>query len=199
MISFFKAISLTSSTAANFIIDALLFEAAAFMIIPLAGIIVNSVIVSGIRRIVAKIVGNKFEFILSNYVLFVGVIIHELSHAFFALITGAKVVEVALFKPDGKSLGHVNFITRGDPFVRALQSSFSSCAPVIVGICSSYFIITVIFPMLSVLWQWILCIYVLISIVFHMDMSSQDLKIYFKGSIPLLCAFLPISLILFLA
>ena len=197
MINFFRTISLTSSGAANLIIDALLFEIAAFIAVPLAGIIVNSVIVSGIRRIVARIVGNKFEFILSNYFLFIGVVIHELSHALFALITGAQVTEVALFNPDGKSLGHVNFVPRGDTFVRALQSSFSSCAPVVVGIISSYFIITKLFPMLSELWHWIVCIYILVSIVFHMDMSPQDLKIYFKGAVPLLCIFLPISLILF--
>ena len=39
-----------------------------------------------------------------------GCSVHELSHAFFALIFGHKINEIELFKPnsDGESLGHVS-------------------------------------------------------------------------------------------
>ena len=39
-----------------------------------------------------------------------GCSVHELSHAFFAIIFGHKITEVELFKPDknGESLGHVS-------------------------------------------------------------------------------------------
>ena len=165
---------------------------------PAVGFIVESVMVNGLRRVLARLVGHRFECFFSNYALFVGVIIHELSHAFFALITGAKVVEVALFKPENGSLGHVVYQSRGNTFARALQSSFSSCAPVVVGLVLCGLMITKVFPILTVSWQWILAIYLFISIAFHMNMSKVDIKVYFSGLLPLLVIMLPITCILIL-
>ena len=198
MINFFSNINLTSIGAVNLVIQALLFEIAIFLAVPLLGILVESILVRGVRGILARLLGHKGEFIFSNYILCIGVVIHELSHAFFALITGAKIVEVALFKPEGNSLGHVTFQTRGNTFTKALQSSFSASAPVVVGMIISALLLFKIFPIIVPNWLFILVLYVFVAVVFHMNMSKPDLKAYFKGTFPLLAIFLPISIIAFI-
>lgn len=196
ILEFFTSINPTTSEFANKIIQALSFELAIFLAIPLIGILINSIVVKGIRRVFTKILGPA-EVFFSNYVLFIGVVIHELSHALFALISGAKIVEIALFKPEGDMNGHVTIQTRGNAFIRAFQNSFSACAPVVVGsILLLLLIASKVFPTLTVAWQWALVIYLFISILFHMNMSSADLKCYFKGTIQVLILLLPICLLI---
>ncbi len=194
MVEIFSNINLTNSALANLLIQALLLEIAVFVAVPLVGIIIDGVFVRLVRSIIARLFTQKGEFVFSNYVLCVGVVIHELSHAFFALITGAKIVEIALFKPENGTLGHVLFQPRGNTFTRALQSSFSSCAPVVIGMVIATLFLAKIFPVLSATWMSIVAIYFFVSVVFHMNMSKQDLKVYFTGTLPLLAVFLPISL-----
>ena len=198
MIHFFSTINPTSSGLVNTVIQMLLMELSIFLAVPVVGFIVESVIVKGLRGALARLMGRRLEYFFTNYVLFVGVIIHELSHAFFAMITGAKIVEIALFKPEGGSLGHVTYQTRGNTFAQALQNSFAACAPVVVGLTICGLMITKVFPVLSVAWQWIVMIYLFVSVAFHMNMSKPDIKAYFSGTLPLLVVMLPVTYILVL-
>jgi len=198
LLNFFSAIQPTSSAVLNTIIQAIVFEVAMFLSVPLLGIVIEGIVVRGIRRIIAKLITGAGEYVFTSYILFIGVVIHELSHAFFALITGAKITEVALFKPEGGSLGHVSFVARGNAFFQALQNSFSACAPVVVGIIITSLIALRLFPVLNATWQWIVVIYLFVSVLFHMNMSGADLKCYFKGALPLLLLALPVCIILFI-
>ena len=135
-----------------------------------------------------------------NYVMFPGVMIHELAHAFFAVITGAKITEVALFKVEDGALGHVNFKNRGNVIVVALQNIFISSAPMFVGAT----VVVGCGIWLSVLpagyiWLKIIIWYLMISMFFHMTMSPADISVYIKGVplfiVILFVVFLPIRLL----
>ncbi len=135
-----------------------------------------------------------------NYVMFPGVMIHELAHAFFAVITGAKITEVALFKVEDGALGHVNFKNRGNVIVVALQNIFISSAPMFVGAA----VVVGCGIWLSVLpagyiWLKIIIWYLMISMFFHMTMSPADISVYIKGVplfiVILFVVFLPIRLL----
>ena len=197
MIYLFSTISITSINVINILFQALLLELVIFLLIPAVGAVIESVIVKGIRYGIAILLGGEIEFAFSNYVLFPGTVIHELSHAFFALITGAKIDEVALFKPEDGSLGHVSYRPRGNALIRGLQNGLSACAPVIVGLAICYLYITKLFPLFSAVWHWILGIYILVSMIFHMNMSVPDLKLYFMGSLSLFAVFFPICVVIF--
>jgi len=182
----------------NSAIQALIFEIVLFLSVPIIGIIINSIVVGGIRRIISKVIGRKAEFVFSNYILFFGVVIHELAHALFALITGAKIEQIALFRPQGDSLGYVSYRPRGNTFAKAIQNSLSACAPVIIGIVILSLLVYSIFPIIAATWQWILVIYIFISVLFHMNMSKVDLKCYFAGMLPTILVVLPFSLVYFI-
>ena len=108
--------------------------------------------------------------------------IHETAHALFALLTGAKVTEVALFKKDGNSLGHVSIQHRGGAVLVATQSIFISSAPMFVGAAVVYLCYRLITGgVLPYLWLKILVGYLGVAMFFHMTMSSQDIKVYVKG------------------
>jgi len=71
--------------------------------------------------------GAKYRYFLAP-----GVIVHELSHAFACLFTGAKVTQLSMFDKDG---GHVNHTKSKIPI---LGSVIISTAPLIVGIVIIY-------------------------------------------------------------
>ncbi len=131
-----------------------------------------------------------------NYLFFPGVMLHETAHALFAVLTGAKVTELALFKRDGDSLGHVNFRHRGGPILVAVQRIFISSAPMFVGAAVVFGCQHVVFHMATApLWLKILAGYIGISMFFHMTMSPQDIKVYVKG-IPVFILILFIEMLL---
>ena len=129
-------------------------------------------------------VGSKIASFICNRVTFPGTIIHELSHALFALLTGAKVLEVKCFEMFAHGrLGHVKFAMVGTKLKRMVQLSFVSCAPVIVGLILEYILIKVIFTYELSLGIQIFLWYMMVSIADHMSMSSVDIKNYLKGLI----------------
>lgn len=119
--------------------------------------------------------------LLFNWISFVGVIHHELSHALFAIITGAKVTKIELFKPNGYSLGSVSFIPRGNLMMRSIQNSVSAVGPVLLGCITEYVIYKFILPNTRVGWQKGIILYLMISIFLHMTMSLPDIKCWLKG------------------
>ena len=124
---------------------------------------------------------------IANYVTFPGVILHELSHAVGAKISGAKIESIRLFEPDGQSLGCVEYSCRGKRRRdMAFQRALSSCAPVLGGfVCIHVFLAMAnwagpYWPLALMSWHGIF------SMACHMDMSRQDMKSYIKGCVWLL-------------
>lgn len=63
-----------------------------------------------------------------------GIILHELSHALFCLLTGAKVVSINLFKKDGGEVKH------GHSKIPILGSILISLSPFVIGALAIFFL-----------------------------------------------------------
>ncbi len=64
-----------------------------------------------------------------------GCSVHELSHAFFALIFGHKITEIKLFAPskDGESLGHVSHSYNKKSIYHKIGNFFIGISPLLAG------------------------------------------------------------------
>lgn len=116
---------------------------------------------------------------------FLGVFHHELSHALFALLTGAKINSITLFRishKDGK-LGEVKFTPRGLGITQAVQVVLASIAPMITGALSLWGLVGFAIPWAGRehgIWASILLSYLAFSIFMHMSLSGQDIKNIFS-------------------
>ncbi len=173
------------------------------LIIPLLGLIIhgtNRMIVGLIRMVF----GNNIAFIVANYITFPGVIIHEISHALMAVLTGAKVIEFRPFWPDKEKgeLGHVTITPRGNFLIRAIQSTFSSSAPVIFGLLTTAGLIYVVNTAELPTQINVALYYLVFSIIIHSTMSIQDIKVMLRGiwvifiAILAICYFFNINILL---
>ncbi|MFA7253439.1 MAG: hypothetical protein WC107_02705 [Patescibacteria group bacterium] len=92
--------------------------------------------------IIVFLLSYIIDFLLSRsifgkrYRIFVapGIILHELSHALFCLVTGAKITKVSLFEAEGGSVEH------SAPKLPILGQMMISLAPFITGIVAIYFL-----------------------------------------------------------
>ncbi len=152
------------------------------LIIPLLGLIIhgtNRMIVGLIRMVF----GNNIAFITANYLTFPGVVVHEISHALMAVLTGAKIVEFRPFWPDKEKgeLGHVTITPRGNFLIRSIQSTFSSSAPVIFGLFTTAGLIYVVNTAELPTQINVALYYLVFSIIIHSTMSIQDIKVMLRG------------------
>ena len=162
-----------------------LYSLALAVVVPFLIIVVGyalNLLQMGLAELLALFLDPWWVEVIINYLFFPGVMLHELSHAFMALITGAKVSEVKLFKKQGKSLGHVSFSPRGSKIMISIQEVFISSAPMFFG---AMIVFASFKLMLLIPWSaWLLKVlagYVGASMFFHMTMSSQDVKVFVKG------------------
>lgn len=135
-----------------------------------------------INLVLARAIGSVPAFISMNYLTWPGTVFHELSHALFIVLTGAKITHFSVL-PKGRTLGRVEFVSRGGLFARSLQLSLSAVAPVICG-AAAEILIFVLFPLCGAAWQRALLIYLAISILLHATLSSQDIKNFWRGLLP---------------
>lgn len=161
---------------------ALLYTIIALVILILFGYTVD-VISYKIGNIIAKTLGNKISYLIMNRLTFIGVIHHELSHALLLFLTGAKIIKVNLFKPQGNTLGNVKFIPRGNKLLQSVQLSLSAIAPVILGMASVYSIYLLLKTYTFDRHITGLIYYIQFSILVHSSMSMQDIKNALKGSV----------------
>ena len=152
------------------------------IIVPLIGFLVK-ILVTGVLRTILCTVNRsgKLYLFFANRLTFMGVVWHELSHALFAFVTGAKVEEISLYHKEGDHLGHVKFRPRGIWIARCIQLSLSACAPVIMGLVALFGIYCFLTGMELPVWGVFVAGYLFVSIMVHMDMSPEDLKAYVKG------------------
>lgn len=162
----------------NYLITALILTFA----IPVAGFVIEQ-LVKLLYSITASFFGNEFTYFIFNRLTFIGVFHHELSHALFATLTGAKVTKIVFFHPDGDRLGYVEYVTRGNVVMRSIQQTMASIAPVFCGALTSagiYYYISAS-GKTFVVWQMVLLWYAFVSIILHMTMSGQDFKVMWRG------------------
>lgn len=126
-------------------------------------------------------ISPRFAVNFANYVTFPGTIFHESAHLVLAIVTFAEVQEVKFLEKADDCLGHVTYCNRGLFLLPHLQDTLISCAPTVLGVLGSGFLLEFILKGGHEWWQYILLWYLLISIVNHATMSPQDLSNYFRG------------------
>lgn len=152
--------------------------------VPLVGFVIDK-LVQNLMNLCTRCFGMGTSVMIYNYFTFIGVMHHELSHAAAAILTGAKILSINLFKPTGNTLGNVVFVTRGNKIIQSIQLCFTAVAPVFTGICTLYFLKSNVWTLCDKLALKIIFIYAFISVLLHTSMSSQDIKTYIKG-VPIL-------------
>lgn len=127
---------------------------------------------------------NPFGANLINYITFPGVMHHELSHALFAFLTGAKVTEIKLFRIHHKdgALGYVSYAPRGNFIMQSIQKVLASIAPIICGCITCSLLYFYVQPIAAENTLG-LCLYyyILVSIILHMSLSKQDITVMKGG------------------
>lgn len=153
-------------------------------------LLIVSYVVNGINIFILRRFPARSGMLVCRWLTVPGVVLHECSHAFFALITGAKVTKVVFFGPKGDTLGYVSYRTRGGPVLSAIQRMLSSVAPIMVG----PFIIYGMYMLFTATAYTVVKIfagYIMFSMFVHMDLSDADVKEYLKGcGVTLLIVFL---------
>jgi hypothetical protein len=151
-------------------------------------------------KLLAKAFNHRIAYLIVNRFTFIGTIIHEYAHAFFAMLAGAKVSEIKCFDlGNNDQLGHCSFYTRGTKIQQMTQLSLSACAPVIIGLLFEFVLIKFVLPLQMATGMRVFVWYCIISIADHMSMSSTDIKNYCKGLLmlgPMLFAIIWISRLL---
>ena len=169
-----------------------------FILLPLFGKLID-LIEKLEYRILSNIMSISMASIVINRLKFPGVITHELSHALFAFISGAKIISIHVFSVfKGDTLGYVEYLPQGGIIRRSLQVFFTSFAPVPIniGLCVLMGYLALLF---NTWYMYLILGYFFISFLNHASMSSVDLKLYFKGgliAIPILTIILTCILIL---
>ena len=176
------------------------FSIAVAVIVPFAIILVGygiHMLCMLLAHITDIFVSSRFIYVTINYLFFPGVVLHELSHALFAVLTGAKVTKIVFFKKEGDTLGHVEFRHRGNSLLIAIQRIFISSAPMFLGTLIVWGCYHTIFQVrTSPVWLKFLLGYIGISMLFHMTMSKQDVKVYLKGVPVFSCLLFVVTFIL---
>ena len=147
--------------------------------------VVMELFAQAITTVISLFTGVLIAFGIRTYATYIGTVIHELAHATFAFLTGAKVTKITLI-PRGTTLGSVEYEPRGNKFFKGLQMSLSAIAPTIVGTLLLFYLFTQVHPHLTEAWHFVLFYYLALSILFHMDLSLTDLRNFFSGFLPFL-------------
>jgi hypothetical protein len=134
--------------------------------------------------VISSFLGSSFAMFFINYLTFPGTVNHEWSHAVFAILTGAKVTKIKCFeKPSSGQLGHIEFIPRGIFITKAIQMSVTSCAPAVTGILFTFVLIRGLMFNPNGSYTKGILLYLLFCVINHSQMSSLDVRNYFKGMI----------------
>lgn len=123
---------------------------------------------------------QKTSYLLEGYLTYPGVVYHELSHALFGFLSGARIGKISLRRidePDGTTtLGSVQLYVSTHPLMGAVQLTFSGIAPSVMGMLALVLMCLFAFPNCTTWWMWVLWIYAFVCVLLHSEMSRQDLK-----------------------
>lgn len=175
-------IFINNSITCDIFIYVLVLTIVLLSVFPFVGAIINR-ITSGFFRFVFSFIDrtNHLFLIFANVITWPGVVIHELSHGLWVILTGAKITHISLYHRQGNQLGSVTYIPRGNIIFQSLQKALVSCAPVFMGLGIEAGILYVINSTALPIWGIIALLYIFIAVLVHMDMSKQDIACYFKG------------------
>ena len=135
-----------------------------------------------IEQAIMAVTGGSFGCLFVNYLTFPGVILHELSHALLAVVTGAKVTHIRFFAPDGNSLGSVSMRPRGNFITMSIQRGLSALAPAFCSLLWLYLLRTYLYPYIQQnVWLMVLFIYLCVSVILHASLSGADIAVGLKG------------------
>lgn len=168
----------------------LLFVAAAVVLVVLLSRLLETVVVS----LIALVAGSGAAMLVESYLTFPGVVYHELSHALFALVTGARVKSISLRHKrtaDGYILGSVSYVPRGGRVLQAFQLFLTGVAPTLTGLAGMAAIANFAFPACTETWQTVVWAYLFACLLLHSGLSRQDLEGMYAGA--------PIVLLIFFA
>lgn len=150
------------------------------MIVPVIGLLIN-LLEKSLTKSLVKMIGVKLTLFIMNYLTFIGTVHHELSHAIYGFVTGAKITKIELFKPHDGALGQVQIVPRGNPILRSFQLCMSAIAPTVQGLITECLLLKFFPAQSEIILLKAIIIYVAISIFIHMTMSVQDIKSALKG------------------
>lgn len=116
--------------------------------IPLLLAFVQNFISSYNEKLGYRIMGRKLYYAL---VARIGVPVHELGHALFAIVFRHKITEMKLFDPNGpnNSLGYVNHAYNKKSLYQNVGNFFIGIAPVILGSLLLYILSVILFDVTS--------------------------------------------------
>lgn len=129
-----------------------------------------------------------------------GVIMHELSHAVFLALFGAKIDDIVvredsrhpltLYRRAGfdeghvsatNTAGHVSYERRGPYLLQSLQRVVGAIAPTVVGVLCMFLLYRCIVGYCAVWWQYAVCIYLFICALGGSAMSTADIADMMPG------------------
>lgn len=151
------------------------------LVIPVAGYLIL-LARKGFLYLLGMVFDGDTVWLIANRLTFPGVIHHECAHALFVVLTGAKIQDIELFHPQHDRLGSVSWYPRSVfPGAQSIQCTLVSVAPVVLGVLDFCLLYACLLPRCTQVWQTILVVYLMLSIFFHATMSSQDIRIAWKG------------------
>lgn len=134
-----------------------------------------------VKTVLVFLISRLFGYNIANMVVNIftwpGVVVHELSHAIGAFITGAKVINIS-FLPRGNTLGHVDFALRGGVVKRSIQGLVAGVAPSFVCTALACYLAGL---KLDITWQSILRYYLIVCCLLHCELSGADLRVAIGG------------------
>lgn len=182
----------------DMIVHAIMYSVILLLACPLAGMLLDFVTDKFFNTLLGIFDRSGALYLaFMNVLTFPGVIHHELSHALIAFILGAKIKKINLYKISNGSLGSVTYVPRGPVMLQSLQRSLSSAAPVFMGIITECILIPFAVSAHIHPFLLFLLIYLIISIVIHMDMSITDIIVYVKGTPLCFCFLFILFMVLF--
>ena len=150
-------------------------------------------------RLIALVAGSGSALLVESYLTYPGVAFHELSHALFATLSGARVTSFSLRRraaPDGGYiLGSVQFVPRGNRVLQSFQTLLSGIAPAACGLAGMAAIALLAFPRCTAAWHWAAWVYLFVCLLLHSSLSRQDLKGVWAG-VPAVAAVLFVAFLL---
>lgn len=153
---------------------------------------------SGIEHLFKYIVNgatgtSKTAYVIEGYLTYPGVVYHELSHALFAVLSGARVNSFSLRRrqeADGSvTLGSVGLLVSAHPLMGAFQLTLSGIAPSVMGVLAMVLMCLFAFPSCTEWWQWAIWSYLFVCVLLHSEMSRVDLQEAGRG-LPIIILFL---------
>lgn len=138
------------------------------------------------KGVIALVAGSASADLIEGYLTYPGVVFHELSHALFATISGAKVTGISLSRTpladgSGYVLGSVTFVTRGNRVLRSFQLALTGVAPLITGLAAMYLMLRYAFPACTKPWHWAVWGYLFLCVLLHTELSGTDLTRILEG------------------